>query len=177
MPVLKPKPASKPDTRLITAILLVLLIPGLTACMESPSGSLQVGAKAPSIRTVKLSDVGGDFSRITTYRYPDERMYQYSLDEALQLGKTIVLEFATPGHCTVCDKQLQMLKSILNKYDDKIVMLHMDQYQNPGAFIAFRVKGDPWTFVIDKEGIVRFKRPGRMLYQELDLVLAKIVEQ
>ena len=176
MPVSKPV-VSKPESPYVTAILLLFLLPWLAACLESPEGSLKVGAKAPSIRTVKLSDVGGDFSRITTYRYPDERMYQYSLDEALQLGKTIVLEFATPGHCTVCDKQLQMLKSILNEYGDKIVILHMDQYQNPGAFIAFRVKGDPWTFVIDKEGIVRFKRPGRMLYQELDFVLAKIVEE
>ena len=158
--------------RFLTVLLAVLLLP---ACTESPEGTLKVGAKAPSIRTVKLADVGGDFSRITTYRYPDERMYQYSLDEALQLGKPIVLEFATPGHCTVCDKQLQMLKAMMAKYGDRVVFLHMDQYQNPGAFIAFRVKGDPWTFVIDEEGTVRFKRPGRMLYQELDRVLSKIV--
>lgn len=159
----------------MAGVLIGLLVMALAGCIEPPEGTLKVGAKAPVIRTVKLSDVGGDFSRITTYRYPDERMYQYSLDEALQLGKPIVLEFATPGHCTVCDKQLQMLKAMMAKYGDRVVFLHMDQYQNPGAFIAFRVKGDPWTFVIDEEGIVRFKRPGRMLYQELDGVLSKIV--
>ncbi len=162
--------------RVSKALLTVVLLGSLVAgCMEAPEGTLKVGSKAPSLRTVKLADVGGDFSRITTYRYPDERMYQYSIDEALQLGKPIVLEFATPGHCTVCDKQLQMLKAMMAKYGDQVIFLHMDQYQNPGAFIAYRVKGDPWTFVIDEEGIVRFKRPGRMLYQELDQVLSKIV--
>ena len=38
------------------------------------------------IKTKTLADVGGDLSRITTYRYPDERMYQYSLDEAMEMG-------------------------------------------------------------------------------------------
>ncbi len=159
-------------------VLLILVVTGLlAACMESPEGTLRVGSPAPSIRTLTLPDVGGDFSRITTYRYPDERMYQYSLDEALKEGKVILLEFATPGHCTVCDKQLQMLKAMLQKYEDEVIFLHMDQYQNPGAFIAYRVKGDPWTFVIDAEGIVRFKRPGRLLFNELEPVLQRVLNQ
>lgn len=138
--------------------------------------SLKEGSKAPVIQTKTLADVGGDFSRITTYRYPDERMYQYSLDEALKQGKPIVLEFATPGHCTVCDVQLQMLKAMLAKYESDVIFLHMDQYQNPGAFIAFKVRGDPWTFVIDKDGVVRFKRAGRMLYGELDAVVSRVLK-
>lgn len=164
-------------SRLKLLLLIVVLAAGPAACLESPEGTLRVGKPAPSIRTLTLPDVGGDFSRITTYRYPDERMYQYSLDEALKEGKPILLEFATPGHCTVCDKQLQMLKAMLQKYQDEVIFLHMDQYQNPGAFIAYRVKGDPWTFIIDAEGIVRFKRPGRMLYNELEPVLERILNQ
>ena len=164
--------------RILMLYLLALpLFVLLAGCTESPEGTLRVGAKAPSLRTKTLADVGGDFSRVTTYRYPDERMYQYSLDEALGAGKPILLEFATPGHCTVCDKQLQMLKAMMEKYESEVLFLHMDQYENPGAFTAFRVKGDPWTFVIDKEGIVRFKRPGRLLYTELEPVISRIVSE
>jgi peroxiredoxin len=137
--------------------------------------TLLVGQKAPSLRTKTLADVGGDFSKITSYRQPDERMYQYSIDEALKTGKPIVLEFATPGHCTVCDVQLQMLKSLLTKYESQVLFLHMDQYQNTEAFIAFRVKGDPWTFVIDKDGVVRSKHPGRMLYGELEAAITRVL--
>jgi thiol-disulfide isomerase/thioredoxin len=129
---------------------------------------VKVGQVAPSIRTKTLADVGGDISRITTYRYPDERMYKWSLDDALKQGKPIVLEFATPGHCTVCDNQLQMIKGLLSKYDQDVIFLHMDQYKNPEAFKAFRVLGDPWTFVIDAQGTVRMKQAGKMLYGELD---------
>lgn len=155
---------------LIVGLLLVMI----AACGGS-SKAVTVGSRAPSLKTKTLADVGGDFSRITTYRYPDERMYQYSLDEALATGKPIILEFATPGHCTVCDKQLQMLKGLLEKYESQVVFLHMDQYQNPEAFTAFHVIGDPWTFVIDGNRVVQYKQAGRMLYGELDSVINRLL--
>ena len=158
---------------LFVAVTLCLL----TACAGDYSSlnSLNVGEKVPSIKTKTLADVGGDFTRITTYRFPDKRMYQYSLDKALKMGKPIVLEFATPGHCTVCDVQLQMLKDLLRRYTPQVLFLHMDQYQNPEAFRAFKVKGDPWTFIIDSHQIVRFRMPGRMLYGELDRAIRNVL--
>ncbi len=146
----------------------------LGACGQGPgsshnlSMSLQLGEAAPKVRTKTLADVGGDVSRITTYRQPDERMYQYSVDRALASGKPILLEFATPAHCTPCDRQLQMIKSLMQKYQTQMIFLHMDQYDNPEAYKAFRVPGDPWTFVIDKRGVVRFQQAGSMLYNELE---------
>ncbi len=147
----------------------------LLAACTPPEGTLRIGAIAPSLKTKTLQDVGGDFSRITSYRYPDERMYRLSIDEALVQGKPVVLEFATPGHCTVCDKQLQMLKALLKKYESEVLFLHMDQYQNPEAFKAFKVRGDPWTFIIDKESTVRFRRSGRLLFTELDTAIKNVL--
>jgi len=158
---------------LIGALLCAVLF---SAC-GIDDGSLKVGMQVPSLPTKTLADVGGDFSRITTYRYPDERMYQYSLDEALKANKPIVLEFATPGHCTVCDKQLQMIKAILQKYQADVLFLHMDQYQNPEAFKAYGVIGDPWTFVIDADQKVFYKQAGRMLYSELDAIVATVLKK
>ena len=160
---------------LVKYIFLLSLPIFLMSCIEPPEGSLVIGSEVPSLRTKKASDVGGDLSRLTSYRYPDARMYQYSIDEALKIGKPILLEFATPGHCTVCDKQLQMLKAMMDKYGKEVNFLHMDQYMNPEAFISFQVKGDPWTFLIDGDGVVRMKQPGRMLYQELDISISRIV--
>jgi len=156
---------------MLSGLLLVL-----GGCDQKFKAGLQKGEQAPSLATKTLADVGGDVSRITTYRQPDVRMYQYSLDKALATGKPIVLEFATPGHCTVCDEQLQMLKAMLEKYQTQALFLHMDQYQNPQAFRAYGVMGDPWTFVIDKDGIVRHVQPGRMLYQELEIALKAVVK-
>lgn len=155
---------------------VVVLAVTVAGCALDRS-SLTVGEKAPSLKTKTLSDVGGDFSRITSYRYPDARMYQLSIDEALRTGKPIILEFATPGHCTVCDKQLQMLKGLLAKYEADVIFLHMDQYQNPEAFKAFQVMGDPWTFVIDPANVVRFKQAGRMLYGELEAEIQRVLNR
>lgn len=155
----------------IGAALLSVLIAGC----GKPEGLLSVGHAAPSVKTRSLIDVGGDMSRLTTYRYPDERMYQYSIDDALKLKKTVVIEFATPGHCTVCDKQLQMLKAMIAKYGNDVVFLHMDQYMNPQAFKTFKVQGDPWTFVVDSAGTVRYKQSGRLLFGELDGMLGQIL--
>jgi len=135
---------------------------------HNASVSLQLGELAPRVHTKNLSDVGGDVSRITTYRQPDERMYQYSVDQALESGKPVLLEFATPAHCTPCDRQLQMIKSLLQKYQGRMIFIHMDQYDSPEAYKAYHVPGDPWTFVIDRRGIVRFEQAGSMLYGELE---------
>lgn len=145
-------------------------------CDQQFTSGLETGSLAPKLATKTLADVGGDMSKITTYRQPDARMYQYSLDKALSLGKPILLEFATPGHCTVCDDQLQIVKALMEKYQAQVLFLHMDQYQNPQAFKAYRVMGDPWTFFIDDKGVVRQSRAGRMLYEEMEFGIKAILK-
>lgn len=139
-------------------------------------GSLRKGVLAPSLHTKTLADVGGDFGKITTYRQPDARMYQYSIDKALALHKPMVLQFATPGHCSKCDEQLMMLKSLMEIYQPQVLFLHMDQYRNPEAFKAYQVMGDPWTFFIDDKGIVRRVQPGRMLYGEMESGIKELLD-
>jgi len=157
-----------------TSVLLMLVL--LSGCLLD-DGSYKVGMTVPSLRTKTLADVGGDLSRITSYRYPDRRMYQYSLDDALAKEQVMVLTFATPGHCTQCDKHLQMLKGIMDKYGDEVLILHMDQSQNPEAFNALVVIGDPWTYIVDGKKTIRLKRAGRMLYREVDAVLVSLLKE
>lgn len=161
--------------RFLSACCGILLLCVLEGCEQHLSAGFAVGEHAPSLPTKTLADAGGNFSKVTTYRQPDARMYQYSIDQALLTGKPIVLEFATPGHCTNCDEQLQMFKSIMDTYGGQMIFIHIDQYENPQAYKAYRVMGDPWTFIIDKKGIVRFERAGRMLIGELDGAIKQIL--
>jgi len=171
-------PRRRPSVR--AAVLVLGLLAVLAACDKNDRyggtfRGLAIGTKAPSLATKTLADVGGDLSKITTYRQPDPRMYQFSVDKALAQGKPILLEFATPGHCTPCDEQLQVTKALLEKYQDRVIFIHVDQYQNPQAYKAYRVMGDPWTFAIDKDGVVRLQRPGKMLYEEMEIAIQKIL--
>ncbi len=161
-------------SRYIVVIISALLL--LTACdaFNGGGGVFRIGQQVPSLKTKTLADAGGDMSKLTSYRYPDPRMYQLSFDDALKQGKPIVLEFATPGHCTQCDQQLQLLKVMLDRYGDKVLFLHMDQYYNPEAYDAFQVRGEPWTFVINAEGKVDYIAPGRVLRAEIEPVLKKV---
>jgi hypothetical protein len=164
------------SNRLLLSICCGIALLGLLGCEQKlTAGGFTVGAHAPSLPTKTLADGGGDFSKVTTYRQPDPRMYQYSIDQALLTGKPVVLEFATPGHCTNCDEQLQMFTGILDRYQSEMIFIHIDQYKNPQAYKAYQVMGDPWTFIIDKNGIVRFERPGRMLYGELDKAIKQVL--
>jgi hypothetical protein len=156
------------------SIVLVVFVAG---CNIFDDGTYKVGETVPSLRTKTLEDVGGDLTRITTYRYPDKRMYQHSLDDALAKKQVILLAFATPGHCTQCDKHLQMLKAALDKFESEVLFLHMDQYQNPEAFHAFKVIGDPWTFIIDGQHKIRMKRAGRMLLREVEVELETLLDE
>ena len=63
----------------------------------------------------------------------------------------------------------------MNKYEDNVIFIHLDQYQNPEAFKIFGIIGDPWTYVIDTQKKVHYKQAGRMLYSEMDLVLKTIM--
>ena len=76
----------------------------------------------------------------------------------------------------MCDDQLQEVKALLEKYQTQVLFLHMDQYQNPQAFKAYKVMGDPWTFFIDDKGIVRQSRAGRMLYQEMEISIKEMLK-
>ena len=157
----------------LSALFGIIILVLTAGCEQRLSAGFTVGMRAPSLPTKTLADAGGNFSKVTTYRQPDARMYQYSVDKALLTGKPIVLEFATPGHCTNCDAQLQLLKAILDKYQGQMIFIHIDQYENPQAYRGYQVMGDPWTFLIDKHGIVRFERAGAMLYGELDMAIKK----
>lgn len=139
------------------------------------SMKLRTGEAAPRVHTMTLADVDGDVARVTTYREPDERMYEYSVDKALASGKPVLLEFATPAHCTPCDQQLQMIKSLLQTYQTRMIFIHLDQYIDPAAYKAYQVPGDPWTFVIDRRGVVRYEQAGEMLYSELESAIKSVL--
>jgi len=71
---------------------------------------------------------------------------------------------------------LQMLKAVADKYQDEMIFIHIDQYANPQAYKAYKVMGDPWTFIIDKNGIVQFETAGRMLMSELDAAIKRVAK-
>ncbi|MFN8218051.1 MAG: thioredoxin family protein [Solirubrobacterales bacterium] len=142
----------------------------------------KVGERAPSIHTPTASDVGGDLTKIDT-RVPPDQMH--ATDYADVYGKKpIVLVFATPALCQsrVCGPVVDVAQQVADKYGDEAEFIHMEVYNdnNPEKGVrpqlrAFGLQTEPWTFLIDRDGVVRDRIEGAYGVFELEQALKKIL--
>jgi hypothetical protein len=142
----------------------------------------QVGQKAPVIHTPTAADVGGDMSKIDT-RVPPDQMHK--VDFAGVVGKKpIVLVFATPALCQsrVCGPVVDVAQQVADAYGDKADFIHMEIWKDndlskgPRPQVqAYHLETEPWTFLIDRNGIVRDRIEGAFGVSELEEAMRTIV--
>ncbi len=126
----------------------------------------QVGDKAPVIHTPTAADVGGDLAKIDT-RVPPDQMHEVDFADAVG-KKPIVLVFATPALCQtrVCGPVVDEAQQVADSYNGRADFIHMEVYNDneiakgPRPQLqAFNLESEPWTFLIDRDGVVQ--RPHR----------------
>jgi hypothetical protein len=142
----------------------------------------KAGEKAPLIHTPTASDVGGDLAKIDT-RIPHDQMHQ--VDYADVLGKEpIVLVFATPALCQsrVCGPVVDVAQQVADEYKGKADFIHMEVYNDNEIskgirpqLEAFNLETEPWTFLIDRHGIIRDRFEGAYGVPELEQAMRTIV--
>jgi hypothetical protein len=141
----------------------------------------KVGEKAPLIHTPTASDVGGDLSKIDT-RIPHDQMHQ--VDFADVLGKEpIVLVFATPALCQsrLCGPVVDIAQQVADEYEGKADFIHMEVYNDNEIakgirpqLRAFNLETEPWTFLIDRNGVIRDRIEGAYGVPELEQAMQSI---
>jgi len=146
------------------------------------SGVPKVGEKAPVIHTPTAADVGGDLAKIDT-RIPPDQMH--AVDFADVVGrKPVVLVFATPALCQsrVCGPVVDIAQQVADEYGDQADFIHMEVYNDndPNKGIrpqlgAYGLPTEPWTFLIDRDGIVRDRIEGAYGVSELEAATKKIL--
>ncbi len=156
------------------------LVPG-TVVGADPD-VVKVGEKAPAIHTPTAADVGGDLAKIDT-RVPPDQMHK--VDFADVVGKKpVVLVFATPALCQsrVCGPVVDEVQQVADKYGDDAEFIHMEVYNDNDAskgirpqLRAFGLQTEPWTFLIDRNGIVRDRIEGAYGVAELEAALKTIL--
>jgi hypothetical protein len=139
------------------------------------SGVPRVGQRPPRIHTPTPASVGGDLSKLTT-RVPPETMNQTDFYDALG-KKPIVLLFATPQFCQsrVCGPVVDEAAQVQQQYGDKVDFIHMEIYNDndPSKGVrpqvrAFSLPGEPWLFVIDRNGVIHTVIEGAFGVNELE---------
>ena len=139
--------------------------------VKETSATPAIGDPAPASVTPKASDVE-DLSRITTAGEPDAALYALSIHEAVAEAKPFVVLFATPAYCVsfTCGPQTQELSGLREKYAGRANFIHVEVFKDPHLIEGGRPTGglvdtveewglptEPWTFVVDADGIVRAK--------------------
>ncbi|HMI80564.1 MAG TPA: hypothetical protein VK480_02130 [Solirubrobacterales bacterium] len=143
-----------------------------------------VGEKAPVIHTPTAAEVGGDLAKIDT-RVPPDQMHEVDFADAV--GKQpIVLVFATPALCQsrVCGPVVDVAQQVADEYQGKADFIHMEVYNDndPGKGIrpqlrAYGLPTEPWTFLVDRSGIVRDRIEGAYGVLELEQAMRKIAPE
>jgi len=142
----------------------------------------QVGQRPPRITTLTAADVGGDLAKIDT-RVPPDQMHK--VDFAEVLGKQpVVLIFATPALCQsrVCGPVVDVAQQVADEYEGRADFIHQEVYveNEPSKGIrpqlkAFHLETEPWTFLVDRHGIIRDRLEGAYGVAELEAAMKTIV--
>ena len=131
-----------------------------------------------------------DLSQITSALIPDPDLYQLSINEALQQGKPLVVVFATPAFCVsaTCGPQLEELAKVKDVIGTRANFIHVDVFEDPHLIEGGRPTGDlvpavlewglptePWTFIVDKNGLISAKFEQLATATEIEIKLLEIL--
>ncbi|MCH7738345.1 MAG: hypothetical protein IH872_13220 [Chloroflexi bacterium] len=153
---------------------------------EEPS-TPAIGSPAPASVTHTAANTD-DISHITSSPEPDLDLYELSVHEALQQDKPLVIVFATPAFCVsaTCGPQVGELSKVKDRVGDQANYIHVEVFEDPHLLEGERPTGDrvpavsewglptePWTFVIDSQGLVQAKFEQ---FTTADQIEAKLLE-
>jgi hypothetical protein len=147
------------------------------------STELQVGSKAPLVKSPTLTSVGGDLRKLTSAPKPNEAFYRLSVDEAISSGKLTLVLFSTPGFCTsrLCGPDYEVIDQLYPTFADRVNFVHVEVYKdlpNPNlskpqyadALLGWGLRTEPWTYIV-KHGTVVWRAEGLITVDELKPVL------
>lgn len=153
--------------------------------VKKTSSTPELGSPAPRSVTKTLADVDG-LDQITSDVDPDVDLYQMTVADALDAGKPLLLAFSTPAFCqtATCGPQLDVLKELKADYAGRANFIHVEVYDNPHeiqgdlrnavvspALAEWGLPSEPWTFVVDGQGIVQAKFESFTTRDELEAAL------
>jgi hypothetical protein len=145
-----------------------------------------LGSAAPRSDNPTAADVA-DIASIDSSAKPEPAFHHMSIAEAIAAGRPSLVLFAVPGYCDsrLCGPEYEIMKKLYPKYDGKAEFIHVEFYKEPGspqrvvteAAIDFKLRTEPWFFVIDGQGRVSAKFEGPATLSELDEALREAISQ
>lgn len=182
-------PLSRPGRRVITGVARLdgrlVATTGFELPIPRPGAKGRppdVGQPAIEVHTETIASVGGDASKVSTRVPPATPMLQDDFADVLG-RKPVVLVFATPQLCQsrICGPVVDVAMQVQAEYGDRVSFIQQEIYRDNTVSKGFRPQVDawhlpsePWTFVIDRNGIVRARFEGALSVGELERAVANV---
>lgn len=134
---------------------------GISTITVTATPPARVGTRALATPTPVATTPAG-LAAVCT-RQPPDPMHYVSLDVALRAHQPIVVCFATPLLCEsrMCAPVLDEVLAVYRATGDRTAFIHVEEFpqrdeSKPApAFTAWGFQTEPWTVVIDKQGVIR----------------------
>ncbi|MEP6892212.1 MAG: hypothetical protein ABI927_00405 [Gaiellaceae bacterium] len=138
----------------------------------------RVGDQAVASRTPTLASTSGGLAAVSTSAHPDPRLYRLSVAGALAAHSPFVVTFATPRFCTsrTCGPVVDVVDAVAKKLAATPVrFIHVEIYEGNDPAKGFNrwvkewnLPTEPFTFVVDRSGVIRAKLEGAFSVSELE---------
>lgn len=149
------------------------------------SASPPVGSRAYPSRTPTLASAHGNISALTTRVPPDRALLRTSIAGALAAHEPFVVTFATPRYCVsrICGPVVDVVDQVRKEYARTPVrFIHVEIYtqNNPNKgrnrwVREWRVPGEPWTFLVGRDGRIKAKFQGSVSVRELGEAIRRLL--
>ena len=149
--------------------------------VKSKFSAPKVGDHSPMSQTKTISNKI-DIESITSDPNPYLPIYDLTIAEAVSSGMPSVIVFATPAFCktSTCGPQVDAIKSLHQNMSKSINFIHVEIFDNPSeikgnmdrAVISpevseWNLPSEPWTFVVNPEGIITNRFEGFTTKEEI----------
>ena len=149
--------------------------------VKSKFSAPKVGDHSPMSQTKTISNKI-DIESITSDPNPYLPIYDLSIAEAVSSGMPSVIVFATPAFCktSTCGPQVDAIKALHRNMSKSINFIHVEIFDNPSeikgdmgrAVISpevseWNLPSEPWTFVVNPEGIITNRFEGFTTKEEI----------
>jgi hypothetical protein len=149
------------------------------------SAAPSVGDRAIASRTPTIASTGGDLAELTTSRHPDRALYRTSVAQALAAKEPFVVAFATPQFCQsrACGPAVDVVSAVRKAQPAGagVAFIHVEIYadndpaKGVNRWVAqWRLPTEPFTFVVDRTGVIRTKLEGAFSADELERAVAAV---
>ncbi len=155
---------------------------GNVVVKKKPSAPL-VGERAIPSRNPILRP-GVDPKTVTTAEPVDRMLLRTTVAAAMAAKRPFVVTFATPQYCQTrtCGPVVQVVQSVAKQWQgDGVDFIHIEIYKGNDPAKGtnrwvdqWRLKSEPFTFVVDRAGVIRTRLEGAFSASELDAAIRKV---